>query len=186
MKRPLVFSFILSALLTCLVTPSASAVGVGLNPSRGMSKGMGFVTGRGMGKGIGFGHHRGIGHHDFGLGLGGFGWAGGCCGWDIAELYRQLYNNLPFYALHPPVYYSDVVTRTYGYSPFAYPPGVMTPEIACAPQPISIINPYVPQKPATPADKKSDPTAAASPQPEPLVIINPFVTPRGNVAARER
>jgi hypothetical protein len=187
MKRQIVFLFIGAALLTCLIAPSAGAVGVGLNPSRGMSKGMGFVTGRGLGKGFGhgagFGHHRGFGHGDFGFGFGGF---GGCCGWDIAELYRQLYNNLPFYALHPPVYYSDIVPRTYGYSPFAYPPGVMTPEIACAPQPVSIINPYVPQSPAKPADTKSDPTTAASPQPEPLVIINPFVTPRGNVAASER
>jgi hypothetical protein len=186
MKLHLVFLFILGAVLACLVTPSASAVGVGLNPSRGMSKGMGFVTGRGMGKGVGFGHHHGFGRGNFGFGVGGIGFGGGGCGWDIAELYRQLYNNLPYFALHPPVYYSEVVPRTYGYSPFAYPPGVMTPEIACAPQPVSIINPYVPQSPAAPADTKSDPTAVVSPQPEPLVIINPFVTPRRNVAKSQR
>ena len=31
---------------------------------------------------------------------------------------------VPYYAMHPPVYYSYPVPRPYGYSPFAYPPGV--------------------------------------------------------------
>jgi len=34
----------------------------------------------------------------------------------------------PYFALHPPVYYSAPVARTYGYSPFAYPGSVRTPE----------------------------------------------------------
>ncbi len=35
----------------------------------------------------------------------------------------------PYFALHPPVYYSCPVPRSYGYSPFAYPPCVQTPQV---------------------------------------------------------
>jgi len=43
----------------------------------------------------------------------------------------RFYNGerIPYFALYPPVYYSLPVPRTYGYSPFAYPPGTMTPEL---------------------------------------------------------
>ena len=47
----------------------------------------------------------------------------------------------PYFALHPPVYYSYVVRRPYGYSPFPYPPEVLTPE---QPQPSPVMrNPFV-------------------------------------------
>ena len=102
---------------------------------------------------------------------GGYGWDSGM-GW----LYQSLQYNVPYYAAFPPVYYSYPVPRTYGYSPFAYPPGVMTPEVTVAPQPQVINNPYVPStKPNQPA-KPADTTAKARTQPEPLVIINPYVT----------
>ena len=96
-----------------------------------------------------------------------------------------LYNNLPYYALHPPVYYSYPVPRTYGYSPFAYPPGVMTPEAAGV-QPLEIINPYVPTPQEKPVSAKKDRTAAVTAQPEPLVIVNPFVSSDRAVARSER
>lgn len=35
---------------------------------------------------------------------------------------------IPYHAVHPPVYYSHIVPRPYGYSPYAYVPGVVTPE----------------------------------------------------------
>ncbi len=35
----------------------------------------------------------------------------------------------PYFALHPPVYYSCPVPRSYGYSPFAYPSCVQTPDV---------------------------------------------------------
>jgi hypothetical protein len=109
---------------------------------------------------------------------GGFGY--GC--WDLAELYRELLNNVPYYALHPPVYYSEPVPRTYGWSPFAYPPGVMTPEIVGEALPVTINNPFVPKTPSAPADEKSDRTASVAAPPEPLVIVNPFVTAKEAVA----
>lgn len=83
----------------------------------------------------------------------------------------------PYYALFPPVYYSFPVARPYGYSPFAYPPGYVTPAIEPV-QAKTIINPFVPRKEAQPA---SDRTASA-----PKVILNPFVARRSTpeLAAR--
>jgi hypothetical protein len=112
-------------------------------------------------------------------GYGGWGYGGY---WDIGRLYAVLANNVPYYAAFPPVYYSVPVPRTYGYSPFAYPPGVMTPEVEIA-EPLSINNPYVngvdampaadaePAQSAAPADR----TTSAPTAPRPQTIINPFV-----------
>ncbi|MCR4413955.1 MAG: hypothetical protein NUV77_16185 [Thermoguttaceae bacterium] len=84
----------------------------------------------------------------------------------------QLYprERLPHFALYPPVYYSVPVPRTYGYSPFAYPPGYPTPEVVCTPPtPVTIYNPFVPKsQTANPADSKV--------AQKPLRIANPFVT----------
>jgi hypothetical protein len=72
----------------------------------------------------------------------------------------------PYFALFPPVYYSYAVPRTYGFSPYAYPPGTITPasrQIA----PLVVRNEYL-----------SGTTAAAEPGPQqrpPLRIVNPFV-----------
>lgn len=52
---------------------------------------------------------------------------GGCWFWYGYDSVAYSSLPLPYYSLHPPVYYSYRVARTYGYSPFAYPPGVMTP-----------------------------------------------------------
>jgi hypothetical protein len=116
-------------------------------------------------------------------------WNGG----GIGDVYRSLdyptETRVPYFAAHPPVYYSTPVPRTYGYSPFAYPPGVRTPEVAggCA-QPVEIINPYVPSstEESAPANKTTSKTIrnrtishgeAATQEPTgPMTIINPFVS----------
>ena len=177
MKRQVLILLALAGALVCLPTTSAFAAGRG---GRGIGHGGGIPRSfsgsfnRGFGGGFGFG------------GFGGFGGWGDCGGYDIAELYRQLYNNLPFFALHPPVYYSYPVPRTYGYSPFAYPPGVMTPDVSCEVQPLTITNPYVPtSKPAT-TSLTPDKTAETERTIEPLVIINPFAPQSHAVAADER
>jgi hypothetical protein len=74
--------------------------------------------------------------------------------------------HIPYYALFPPVYYSHPVPRTYGYSPFAYPPGVMTPDVGPAVGAVEYLNPYVPQP--TGPKPTSDKTAAKT-------YYNPFV-----------
>src|SRR3954466_4783508 len=117
------------------------------------------------GHSFGGGHHLESGCHGrlgpwFGFGGAAFG-GGGDYGWDIAELYRQLYNNLPYFALHPPVYYSQPVPRTYGYSPFAYLPDGMTQDVVKESNPVTIVNPYVPAAPAA-AEPKSDRAASTN------------------------
>ena len=105
--------------------------------------------------------------------------------WDIGRLYSVLADEVPYHAAFPPVYYSYPVPRTYGYSPFAYPPGVMTPDVE-APGPQVIDNPYVepraeevePEVELGPADE----TTGVSREPQPLVIINPYVN-GGKLAA---
>lgn len=99
----------------------------------------------------------------------------GCCGnyfgdGGFSNLYNQGFIPVPpYFALHPPVYYSVPVPRTYGYSPFAYPGGVPTPDVELGPE--EIINPHVvPEEAPEPAQETSNQTAAA-----PLVIRNPFV-----------
>jgi hypothetical protein len=113
----------------------------------------------------------------------GGGWGGyGFGAWDIGRLYDVLEDNVPYHAAFPPVYYSYPVPRTYGYSPFAYPPGVMTPEVEMAPEVID--NPYVepsveegPEAVAPQAQEPSaDLTTSAPREPQPLVIYNPYVT----------
>ena len=102
-----------------------------------------------------------------GYGFGGWGYTG----------YTAEY--VPYYAMHPPVYYSYPVPRAYGWSPFAYPPGTMTPEILGAIQAQEVINPHVPQKEgtsATPMSTNNKTTQAKeSTGPTPQVVINPFV-----------
>ena len=94
-----------------------------------------------------------------------YGFAGGTGPYN---LYTQ--DTPPFYAMYPPVYYSRPVARTYGFSPFAYPPGVPTPQnFASAPQGVQTSEIYDSNAPPGPADA----LAAA-----PLMIENPYFKPR--------
>lgn len=164
MKRQLLILFALAAVLACAPLKSADAAG-----------------GHGRGHGIGFRQAHGIGH-GMGFGVGGYSDIYG-----YAELYRELYNNLPYFALHPPVYYSVPVPRTYGYSPFAYPGDVMTPEVVAPVQPVTIMNPHVKSGSDKPAAPEKD-RATSVPKPvQPLIVINPFVsTGRAVAQANQR
>ncbi|NUQ65572.1 MAG: hypothetical protein HUU20_24145 [Pirellulales bacterium] len=96
-------------------------------------------------------------------------------GWWPWSLYSREY--IPYHALYPPVYYSYPVPRTYGYSPFAYPPGTRTPEVA-PPAPLTVPNPYVAPKPEP---KPASHRVTRSP----LRIQNPFVAQSERPAAAE-
>lgn len=116
-----------------------------------------------------------------GAGIGFGGWGGY---WGVGDLYRVLADNVPYYAAFPPVYYSHPVARTYGYSPFAYPPGVMTPEVECAP--LAIENPYFQGSVEVSAeDAEKAPvnrtTEVAKPA-GPLMVVNPYVVESAEVA----
>jgi hypothetical protein len=85
---------------------------------------------------------------------------------------------VPYFAMHPPVYYSYPVPRPYGFSPYAYPPGVMTPEILSEPTgPKEIINPHVPPAETTKPTSNQTAQGRSTRGPTPQVMINPFVEP---------
>ncbi|QDU92879.1 hypothetical protein [Lignipirellula cremea] len=101
------------------------------------------------------------------------------------------YEKQPYFALHPPVYYSsEIVRRPYGFSPFALPPGILPAELraisgrqavapvaAPAPTPEMIENPFY--RAGRPAE-----AAAGTPSPAAItaggdaqMIQNPFYQP---------
>ena len=182
MKRQLLILSALAATLACMPMSLAEAAhgfsGKGGHGSR-------LVQSHGRGHGHGFGRGHGVSH---GKGFG-QGFAFGALvddDSDFADLYRELLDNVPYFALHPPVYYSHVVPRPYGYSPFAYPPSVMTPEVVVAAEPLTIINPHVPRAEGNDDKPQADRATAIKTQPEPLVIINPFVGGNRSVARADR
>lgn len=96
---------------------------------------------------------------------------------NYGDLWNQGYR-VPYYALFPPVYYSYPVARTYGYSPFAYPPGTITPD-APPVQAAVYLNPFVPQPAAgDQAEPTTDDKAAAAPR----VYYNRFVKSAASAA----
>lgn len=99
------------------------------------------------------------------LGHPGYGWPylGGTYGPNALDY-------IPYFAAHPPVYYSAPVPRTFGYSPYAYPPGTRTPELEYV-QPSVMINPFVPQKKDVQAPTEQRKTAVRQPK----RITNHFV-----------
>ncbi len=101
------------------------------------ARAQGFVNGYQFGAGINsFGGCNGGGFNGFN----GFGWVG--------DVYRE---QPPYFATHPPVYYSHIVKRPYGISPYAAPAGIAPVEMSfVAPVPATIHNPYFEQPIETP------------------------------------
>ena len=103
----------------------------------------------------------------------------------------RYFERIPYYALYPPVYYSYPVPRTYGYSPFAYPPGTMTPEAPPQVKAATYYNPFVPRGGESAAETASDksvrhdaPVKRGSPVRIAKTYINPFVE-RAGAASRD-
>ncbi len=84
-------------------------------------------------------------------------------------------DRIPYYALYPPVYYSYPVARTYGYSPFAYPPGTMTPEVRPQVKAAEYINPFVPKEASPVLDRSTRVAKPRNPVRVAKTYINPFV-----------
>ena len=96
-------------------------------------------------------------------------------GWGYACPRTYCGESVPYFALHPPVYYSYRVARTYGYSPFPYPPGVLTPGSE-SPRTVMVQNPYATPSGDLPESQQSR---------QPLRIDNPFVDqPSGSGVAK--
>lgn len=96
-------------------------------------------------------------------------------------------NNLdyiPYFAAHPPVYYSRPVPRTYGYSPYAYPAGTMTPDVRWV-APEVVLNPFYDSRPvAIPAETPHQPASQEKVATRPLRLENPFYTVKHTADAR--
>lgn len=104
------------------------------------------------------------------------------CGWGSYYGYSSYSREyIPYFAQNPPVYYSYPVPRPYGWSPYAYPPGTMTPELQfeTAPKPVTINNPFV--KPET---KKEATASTSESKSVALRITNPYVQQDGRPAAK--
>lgn len=67
------------------------------------------------------------------------------CGWGYYnQPYVYSYEYVPYYALHPPVYYSyRIDARSYGDSPFPYPPGLSALQAYSSVQPQIIKNEHI-------------------------------------------
>jgi len=102
----------------------------------------------------------------------GYGW-----GWPYSV---YTLDSIPYFSLHPPVYYSYPVARPYGYSPFAYPPGVMTPQREPT-QPQVLYNPHVSAGGARQPETKREAVRTAS---RPQRVVNPYVTQPNQLAKR--
>ena len=97
-------------------------------------------------------------------------------GSNIAPSYNVYsFGRLPHFAQFPPVYYSHPVARPYGYSPYAYPGWVQTPN----PSPVHIapVIIQIPYASFSPQIVQSDTTfidgAKPSPMPAPPVLSMP-------------
>ena len=109
--------------------------------------------------------------------FGGYGY-GGYGGWGqmgYGQGFYSGYNRVPpYFALHPPVYYShEIIRRPMGNSPFAYPswysPAMGQADAAPAapaPEPQMVVNPYV---------KGPAPAKTSVEQPTSVEVTNPYV-----------
>ena len=81
---------------------------------------------------------------------------------------------LPYFAKFPPVYYSHIVKRPYGVSPYAAPAGIAPVELNfAAPVPVTVKNPFF-EKKVLPVKAPEKP--AAEPEMKSTWIANPFLT----------
>ena len=103
---------------------------------------------------------------------------GGYGGWGQMNYGQGFYSGSnrvpPYFALHPPVYYShEIIRRPMGPSPFAYPSWYTPPAYGDsivqqeAPRPLMVANPFV--KPAAAAENTSAKLQAS------VEVTNPYV-----------
>jgi hypothetical protein len=89
-----------------------------------------------------------------------YSWAG-CTPWPYLPPSVYVQESVPYFALHPPVYYRYPLPRPYGYLPYPYLPGPLTHGVSRY-RPTAGLSPYVAEQPAV--------TTATGPE----VIVNPY------------
>lgn len=85
--------------------------------------------------------------------------------------------DLPYFAKFPPVYYSGKVTRPYGISPYAVPPGIQPVEMNAAPAAAQkVINPYFDEDVEMEVNNKVDKiTVGTELNDKSTKVINPYI-----------
>ena len=102
-------------------------------------------------------------------------------GYPYIQRYQHTDRRIPYFAQHPPVYYSHPVARPYGYSPYAYLPPILTTQPA---EPLTITNPHF--QPKAKSEKTKQRVARKKHAPTPLVVLNPFVDSSSLVADADK
>jgi hypothetical protein len=107
----------------------------------------------------------------FGFGVGinqaGLGFGGG-----------RSFEQPPFFARFPPVYYSRIVRRPYGISPYAAPPGIAPVELSVpAPVPTTVKNQFFNSKvaPVSEAATTKEPVSKTDDKTTATWVSNPYV-----------
>lgn len=116
--------------------------------------------------------------------LDGYGFAAGAfagCGngFGSSFCHHRFGGQPPYFALYPPVYYSGIVPRPYGISPFAAPAGISPVELNCPP-PLTVKNPFYQDEvspvsgpsPSSAIESSNDKTTSSH---RPAIKTNPFV-----------
>ncbi|HEX4000056.1 MAG TPA: hypothetical protein VHX65_16000 [Pirellulales bacterium] len=155
----------------CAIWATAGLAAHAAPPGRG---------GHGTHGGINRGINRGISNNRFGGPYGGYGYNGVGTGWGVGvggvlgvDLNGDE-NQIPYFAAHPPVYYSYPIARPYGDSPFPYPPGLFIPA-ASEGGPQTIVNPFA--QPGSAAPSNSTPTPPAPSKASPATPAPSSVKP---------
>jgi hypothetical protein len=131
-----------------------------------------YSNGYGFGAGLNFGRNFDRpgygGRYGFGYGLRGpladFGRFG----------LRERLEEPPYFAKYPPVYYSHIVYRPYGVSPYAAPPGIVPVEMN-APAPVSISNPYFDQEVAPVSSETRESVEQVEANDDVTCVRNPYI-----------
>ena len=122
----------------------------------------------------------------------GMGWGGWGGYWNqpiyggVGSVYGSGYLPVPpYFAVHPPVYYGSRVYRSYGDSPYAYPPSrpaaaAYAPVTEAAARPSMIMNPYCDSVIVSPSVDQG-----AKAKPAARMIYNPYVLKTEGLAQGE-
>jgi hypothetical protein len=95
-------------------------------------------------------------------------WPSGCCPGVYGTWYARVasWEDLPYFALYPPVYYRGIAPRAYGDSPVWCGGEAWGPQPS-APGPLVVVNQFVTQKAASEGPRYEGP-------PGPKLIKNPY------------
>lgn len=168
------------AMFSMATESNADAQNVTTSYNAGYGAGLGFNFSNNTG--THFGNTRGINRRfarraNGGCGVNGFGFP-----FLIGGGLLERSEDLPYFAKFPPVYYSGKVTRPYGISPFAAPPGIAPVEMNAAPvAPQKVINPYFKDEMEVDVEQKVEKiTVGTELKDKSTTILNPYIGLQAN------